>query len=82
MADAVARRARHQDVAGRTVAIKVRFGDFTTITRSVTLPQPVDSGPAIVRAATQLLEQVDIVPGVRLFGVGLARTWPTTPRTS
>ena len=54
MADAVGRRARSQDVAGRTVSIKVRFGDFTTISRSVTLPQPVDTGPAIVRAATRL----------------------------
>lgn len=79
MADAVARRARHQEVAGRTVAIKVRFGDFTTISRSVTLPQAVDTGPAIVRAATQLLDQIDIAPGVRLFGVGLANLADDAP---
>src|SRR5690606_13412740 len=79
MADAVARRARHQEVAGRTVAIKVRFGDFTTISRSITLPQAVDTGPAIVRAASRLLEQVDIAPGVRLFGVGLANLADDAP---
>ncbi|HSP05117.1 MAG TPA: DNA polymerase IV [Acidimicrobiales bacterium] len=79
MADAVARRARHQDVSGRTVAIKVRFGDFTTISRSITLAQAVDTGPAIARAATQLLDQVDIAPGVRLFGVGLANLADDAP---
>ena len=72
MADAVARRARQHDLAGRTVSIKVRFGDFTTISRSHTLPQAVDTGPAIVRAAVGLLEAVDVSPGVRLFGVTLA----------
>ncbi|MFP5322705.1 MAG: DNA polymerase IV [Acidimicrobiia bacterium] len=72
MADAVARRARDHDLAGRTVSIKVRFGDFTTTSRSVTLPQPVDTGPAIARAAGELLEAIDVVAGVRLFGVGLS----------
>jgi DNA polymerase IV len=79
MADAVARRARHQEVSGRTVAIKVRFGDFTTISRSLTLAQAVDTGPAIARAATQLLDQVDIAAGVRLFGVGLANLADDAP---
>ena len=32
------------DQAARTVTIKVRFGDFRTITRSITLPAPVDDG--------------------------------------
>jgi DNA polymerase-4 len=72
MADAVGRRARDHDLAGRTVSIKVRFGDFTTITRSATLPQPVDTGPAIARAAGALLDAIDVAPGVRLFGVGLS----------
>jgi len=72
MADAVARRAREHEVAGRTVSIKVRYGDFTTITRSTTLPQPVDTGPAVVRAAGALLGALDVAPGVRLFGVGLS----------
>ena len=72
MADAVSRRARAHEVAGRTVSIKVRFGDFTTITRSTTLPQAVDTGPAVARAATRLLDAVDVAPGVRLFGLGLS----------
>jgi DNA polymerase-4 len=69
MADAVASRLRKHSLAGRTVTIKVRFHDFATITRSQTLPATVDEGPAIARVAGALLEQVDVSPGVRLFGV-------------
>ncbi|MGK2930830.1 MAG: DNA polymerase IV [Acidimicrobiales bacterium] len=72
MADAVATRARRHDLPGRTVTIKVRFGDFSTITRATTTPEPIDTGNAIVRAATALLAPVDVAAGVRLFGVTLS----------
>jgi DNA polymerase IV len=69
MADSVGARLRHHGLAGRTVTLKVRFGDFRTITRSTTVPSPLDEGPAIARAARTLLAQVDPSPGVRLLGV-------------
>ena len=69
LGDAVAARLRKHGIAGRTVTIKVRFHDFQTITRSHTLAVPVDTGPAVARAAAALLDQVDPSPGVRLFGV-------------
>ncbi len=47
MAEAVAGRLRAGGVAGRTVTLKVRFGDFATITRSQTLADVVDSAPVI-----------------------------------
>ena len=72
MADAVAGRTRAHEVLGRTVTLKVRFADFVTITRSSTLSSPVDTGPAIARAATALLEQVDLGAGVRLLGVSVS----------
>ena len=72
MADAVAQRLRNHGLAGRTVTVKVRFHDFRTITRSVTLAATVDTGPAIARAAKELLEQVDPSSGVRLLGVSVA----------
>ncbi len=68
-ADAVGRRLRAAGQAGRTITLKVRFGDFTTITRSVTLPDPVDSGRVIARAAEELLGTLDVSVGVRLVGV-------------
>ena len=71
MSDAVAARLRAHGVAGRTVTVKVRFGDFTTITRSVTAAEPMDSAPTVARAARQALASVDISPGLRLFGVSV-----------
>jgi DNA polymerase IV len=72
MADAVGARLRRHELAGRTVTIKVRFHDFRTITRAVTLPAAVDSGPAIARAAKDLLAQIDPSTGVRLLGVSVS----------
>lgn len=79
MADAVGRRARTHALAGRTVTVKVRFGDFTTISRSVTLPQAIDSGAAVTRAAAGLLDAIDVAAGVRLLGVGLANLVEDAP---
>ena len=73
LGDSVAARLRAAKVAGRTVSIKVRFHDFRTITRSVTLPSAVDTGPDVVRAATELLNRIDPTPGVRLLGVHVSQ---------
>ena len=73
LSDAVASRLRAHGLAGRTVTLKVRFGDFRTITRSRTLPAPVASGTAIARVATEVLTQVDVSPGVRLLGVSISK---------
>ena len=73
LGDSVAGRLRGAQVAGRTVSIKVRFHDFRTITRSVTLPSAVDTGPDVVRAAGALLDRVDPSPGVRLLGVHVSQ---------
>jgi DNA polymerase-4 len=69
MADGVAGRLRGAGLAARTVTLKVRFGDFRTITRSTTVDGPIDDGPAIARHAAALLDAVDPTPGVRLLGV-------------
>jgi DNA polymerase-4 len=71
-ADSVAGRLRAAGVVGRTVQIKVRFGDFRTITRSTTLAVPVDDAPALLQAARALLDEVDPVPGVRLLGLSVS----------
>ena len=70
LADAVARRLRASSVQARTITLKLRFGDFRTITRSVTLPDPTDGARDVVAAARDLLFQIDTAPGVRLLGVG------------
>jgi DNA polymerase-4 len=69
MADAVAARLRAAGAVGRTVGLKVRYGDFVTITRSHTNPTALCEGPEIAQVAAALLDGVDISPGVRLLGV-------------
>ncbi len=73
MADAVAARLRKGSVLGRTVTIKVRFADFTTITRSITLSEPIDGARVIATEAETMLARLDPTPGVRLFGVSLSQ---------
>lgn len=72
LADAVATRLRAAGMTGRTVVLKLRYGDFTTITRSRTLRCGIDTGPAIALAARWLLDRVELAGGVRLLGVSVA----------
>ncbi len=69
MSERVAMRLRTSGKATRTVQLKVRFGDFRTITRSHTLPEPTDLARDIQTEARTLLDDVDCAPGVRLLGV-------------
>lgn len=69
MADGVAGRLRAQGAAARTFSLKIRFTDFNTISRAITLPSPIATAHAIVKAVEPLLEAVDPSPGVRLLGV-------------
>ncbi|MEU5050395.1 DNA polymerase IV [Streptomyces sp. NPDC021096] len=72
LADRCVRRLREAGRSGRTVVIKVRSYDFSTLTRSETLRGPTDD-PAVVReAAARLLDGVDTTAGVRLLGVGVS----------
>lgn len=80
LAEAVAGRLRERGLAGRTVTLKVRFGDFRTITRSRTLPVPVDTGAAVARVARELLGGIDPAPGVRLLGVSVSNLVTGAPR--
>jgi DNA polymerase-4 len=72
LADRCVRRLREAGLSGRTIVLKVRRYDFSTLTRSETLRGPTDD-PAVVReAAARLLEPVDTTGGVRLLGVGVS----------
>lgn len=77
MADGVCQRLCEAGVRARTVTVKVRFADRTTITRAHTVGEATAS-PHLVRAvALALVSAVDVGPGVRLLGVsasGLSST--------
>ncbi|MFE2110053.1 DNA polymerase IV [Kitasatospora sp. NPDC059463] len=68
-----ARRLRGAGRSGRTVVLKVRRFDFSTLTRSETLRGPTDDETVIVETARRLASQMDITGGVRLLGVGVAQ---------
>jgi len=76
LADSVGSRLRRHGYAGRTITVKVRFGDFRTITRSLTLKAAVEDGSSIARAAAELLAAIDPSPGVRLLGVSASGLVP------
>ncbi|MFG2495349.1 DNA polymerase IV [Streptomyces caniferus] len=72
LADRCVQRLRAAGRSGRTVVIKVRNYDFSTLTRSETLRGPTDDPTVIREAAARLLETVDTTGGVRLLGVGVS----------
>ncbi len=81
LADEVAQELREEGLKARTVQIKVRFADFRTITRRVTLKESTDATRVIREAARLLWEHKVALPrqGVRLVGVGVSNLeYPVT----
>jgi DNA polymerase-4 len=74
LGEEVARTLREKQLCAGTIRLKIRWSDFTTLTRQISLPQPADQDGIICGAALDLLHQVwtDGRP-VRLIGVGAAR---------
>ncbi|MBT2404747.1 MULTISPECIES: DNA polymerase IV [unclassified Streptomyces] len=71
LADRCVQRLRGSGHSGRTIVLKVRRYDFSTLTRSETLRGPTDDPSVVREAAARLLEAVDTTGGVRLLGVGV-----------
>jgi DNA polymerase-4 len=53
----------------RKIGIKLRFNDFKTVTRDVTLAEPIADAKALRHAATQCLKRIELVKSIRLLGV-------------
>jgi len=77
MAESVAAHLRDGELAARTISLKVRYVDFTMITRAYTLPFAMDTGPALGAVAGALLDAVDLRDGVRLLGVSASGLQPS-----
>ena len=74
LSERTAARMRAAGMRGRTVTLRVRFSDFTTITRSRTLREPTDSGRAIHEAAVGLFDALGLQRArIRLVGVRLEK---------
>jgi DNA polymerase-4 len=73
MSKEVAKQLRQSNLAGKTIKLKLRWPDFTTLTRQTTLRQLTDDEELIEKAALQLLRSVrQSHQAVRLIGVGVS----------
>ncbi len=61
---------------GRTVGIKLRYDDFRTVTRDLTLDEPTADATEIRRAATECLRRVELNRKLRLLGVRVSALTP------
>lgn len=82
-AEGVARSLRREGLAGRTIHLKVRTGDFKTATRALTLRDPADLAETIIDAVRAMYrERIDLQgKGVRLLGVGVSALAPAVSAT-
>ncbi|MEO0601337.1 MAG: DNA polymerase IV, partial [Myxococcota bacterium] len=70
----IASGVREAGDKGRTVTLKLRYADFSTVTRALTLPEGIDDAASLVQAARELLERTEAGERpVRLIGVGLSK---------
>ncbi len=60
---------RQEGYCGKTVTLKIRYRDFRTHTRALTLPEPIADGETIRRSAIALLDRFTLDRPVRLVGV-------------
>jgi len=70
LAESVGRRLRRDDLRARRITLKLRYEDFETHTKQISLARPTQSDDEIVRAATSLLERFPLDRRIRLLGVG------------
>jgi DNA polymerase-4 len=82
LAERTATRLRTAGLAGRTVSVKIRFADFTTITRARTLPEATDVAAVLYGTARTLYEALGLdrarlrLVGIRVEGLVASETAP------
>ena len=76
LAEQVADRAKAKALAGRTVTLKLKKGDFQLVTRRHALPDPTQTADRIYRAARELFDHCGVVGPFRLIGVGISDLTP------
>lgn len=76
MAESVGSQLRRTRQVARTISVKVKFRDFSVVTRSHTVSFGIDTGKAIAAVTVALLEGVDVGDGVRLLGISASGLRP------
>jgi DNA polymerase-4 len=83
LADGVGRRLRQEGLSGTTIKLKIRWPDFTTLTRQATLDHTTDQAGEIYETAVELFEKVwRAGQPVRLIGVGASGLGPPVRQLS
>ena len=73
LSENVGRRLRDSSISATTVRLKIRWPDFTTLTRQMTLSHPTDKDSVLFTSATQLFNKVwKSGRAIRLIGVGVS----------
>jgi DNA polymerase-4 len=72
LSERVGRRARRYGYKGRKIALTVRYADFKTFARQITLPASTNDTGEIYRSAVAILDGISLRKSVRLFGVSLS----------
>jgi DNA polymerase-4 len=72
LCEKVSRRLKQSGKAGKTITLKLKTGDFRTLTRSHTLPQPTQLAETLYKAVRPLLEKAAVEHDFRLIGVGVS----------
>jgi DNA polymerase-4 len=78
LSERVTDRAKAKDLAGRTVTLKLKRTDFSTLTRRHTLREPTQMADRLYREAADLLAHVEGREAYRLIGVGLSDIGPAS----
>jgi DNA polymerase-4 len=76
LAEQVSDRAKAKDLAGRTVTLKLKRGDFQLISRRIALDDPTQLADRIYRAARGLFDHAGTTGPFRLIGVGISDLAP------
>lgn len=76
LSERVASRLRRKKLQGSRVTLKVKYADFTTITKSKTLNIGISNGSVIFQQATELMEKTDSSRPIRLLGITLSTLDP------
>lgn len=72
-ANDISTRLKHRRLGAHTVQVKVRYGDFTTLTRQITVEEPLTEAPDIYRLGCFLLGREKLVSRpLRLLGLGVS----------
>jgi DNA polymerase-4 len=77
----ISQRLKHRKLGAHTVQVKVRYGDFTTLTRQFTVEEPLTEAADIYRLACFLLGREKLVSRpLRLLGLGVSSLHEPTIR--